>query len=453
VNDTLSRIDAYIEQQLDASIAELSTLCAQPSISAQGVGIRECARLVVEMLRRRGFTATIHETPNHPVIVATAQGKSDKTLLMYNHYDVQPPEPLELWETPPFTPTLRDGKLFARGVSDDKGHIVCRLAAIDAVKAVRGELPCHITFVIEGEEEIGSPNLPHFIETHAHLLKAEACIWESGGVNFRGQPTNVLGMRGICYVELTVECLTQDAHSGLGGSIFPNAAWRLVWALNAIKGPDGRVLIPGFYEHAETATARDLELLAKLPDSAEDMRKRYGVKEFLHGLSGVELRREAVLVPTCTISGLTAGYQGAGTKTVLPARASAKVDFRLVPKQDPQDIVAKLRKHLDAQGFSDAQVTLLSAENPGRTNPDHPFIKLATQCAEEVYDQEPAMAPMAGGSGPNYAFLRYLGVPITNAGVGYPGSQVHAPNENMRLDLFVKGAQHTAHIIERFAYS
>jgi acetylornithine deacetylase/succinyl-diaminopimelate desuccinylase-like protein len=152
-------------------------------------------------------------------------------------------------------------------------------------------------------------------------------------------------------------------------------------------------------------------------------------------------------------NGLTAGYQGAGTKPVLPARASAKVDFRLVPKQDPPDIVAKLRKPLDAQGCGDVKVELLSGENPGRTPPEHPFIQRAAQCAEEVYDQEPSISPMAGGSGPNYAFLHYLGVPIVNAGVGYPGAQVHAPNENVRLDLFVKGTQHTAHIIEKFASS
>ncbi|MBI1800819.1 MAG: M20/M25/M40 family metallo-hydrolase [Chloroflexi bacterium] len=448
----LSEIDARIERNLERSIDELSRLCAQPSISTQGVGVRECAELVAEMLRQRGFRAAIHPTPGHPVVIGEAAGRSGKTLLFYNHYDVQPPEPLELWNSPPFEPTVRDGKLFARGVSDDKGHIACRLAAIDAIKEVSGELPCNIKFIIEGEEEMGSPSLPAFIESHAEELKADACIWETGGVNFREQPSMVLGMRGICYVELSVQCLTQDVHSGLGGSIFPNAAWRLVWALSAIKDSRERVLIPGFYDDVEQPTARDMELLANLPDSSGDMRRRYGVQEFLKGLQpGTELRREAVMVPTCTISGLTAGYQAKGTKTVLPARASAKVDFRLVPHQSPDDIVEKLRKHLQAHGFGDVQVELLSGEKPARTDPDHPFIKLVADTALEVYDQEMSISPMAGGSGPNHAFVHYLHVPIGSAGVSYPGSQVHAPNENMRLDLFVKGAQHTAHIIQRFA--
>src|SRR5438094_4560813 len=196
MNNSLAQIDRYIEQHLDESVAELSRLCAQPSVSAQGLGIAQCAELVAGMLRRRGFTAEVRPTPIHPVVVGEASGKRDQTLIFYCHYDVQPPEPLELWDTPPFEPTLRDGKLYARGVADDKSHIASRLAALDAVMAVEGELPCNIKFVIEGEEEIGSPSLPHFIEANAGALRGDACIWEAGGVNFRDQPTMTLGMRG-----------------------------------------------------------------------------------------------------------------------------------------------------------------------------------------------------------------------------------------------------------------
>ena len=445
MTEHLSQIDQYIEQHRDESIAELSRLCAQPSISTQSVGIQECANLVAAMLRKRGFKAEIHPTALHPVVVAEARGKLDKTLLFYNHYDVQPPEPLELWETPPFEPVIRDGKLYARGVADDKGHIMSRLAAIDAILSVDGTLPCTIKFVIEGEEEMGSPSLPHFVEAHARELSADACIWESGSVNFRGQPTMNLGMRGIFYVELSVECLSQDVHSGLGGSIMPNAAWRLVWALNTLKGPDEHILIPDWYADAKAPTERDMELLARQPDSAPDMIQRYGVKGFLKGMQpGVELRREAVFAPTCTICGITTGYQGKGTKTVLPARASAKVDFRIVPDQEPDDLMLKLRKHLDGQGFADVQVTVLSSERPGRTNPDHPFIKLVEATALEVYDEEMQLSPMIGGSGPNHAFLHYLGVPIGISGISYPGAQVHAPNENLRISDLLRGAKHTA---------
>src|SRR5439155_16556238 len=205
-----------------------------------------------------------------------ARGKRDQTLIFYCHYDVQPPEPLELWDTPPFEPTLRDGKLYARGVADDKSHIASRLAALDAVMAVEGELPCNIKFVIEGEEEIGSPSLPHFIEANAGALRGDACIWEAGGVNFRDQPTMTLGMRGIFYVELSVETLTQDVHSGMGGSILPNAAWRLLWALNSLKDKDERILIPAWYADAKPPDAPDMQLLAHLPDNSADLRQRYG---------------------------------------------------------------------------------------------------------------------------------------------------------------------------------
>jgi len=450
-SDLLSKIDAYIQAHLDESIAELSTLCAQPSVSAQGLGITQCAELVASMLRKRGFAVEIVPTTGHPVVVGEIKGRSNKTLMFYNHYDVQPPEPLELWDSPPFQPTLREGALYARGVSDDKGHIQCRLAALDAVKAVTGELPCHVKFVIEGEEEISSVSLPPFIAQHKDKLAADACIWEFGGVDEDGVPMQYTGMRGICYVELRSKTGTLDAHSGLGGSIFPNAAWRLVWALNTLKDRDERIRIPGFYDNVVPPTARDLELLDALPDEAQNYLRRYGLKRFLKGMTGgLELKREEVFVPTCTICGLTSGYQGPGSKTVLPAEASAKVDFRLVPNMTPEEVVAKLRAHLDAEGFADIDVVFIGGEAPGRVDPDHPFIRLVVAAARGVYEKEMMVVPMVGGSGPNHAFIEHLKVPIATAGVGYPGTRAHAPNENMRLDDFVKGTRHTARIIQMF---
>src|SRR5581483_7506901 len=235
------KIDAYLEKNLDKSIAELSKLVAQPSVGAQNLGMKECAALVAEMLKARGFKVEIMDTPGAPVVFGERKGKSNKTLLIYNHYDVQPPEPLELWETPPFEPSLREGKLYGRGVSDDKGHIVSRLFAIDALLDSFGELPCNIKFIIEGEEETASINLFDFIKKNKDRLKADACMWEFGGVDHRDVPMEYLGLRGICYVELSVETASIDVHSGLGGSIFPNAAWRLVWALNTLKGEDERI--------------------------------------------------------------------------------------------------------------------------------------------------------------------------------------------------------------------
>jgi acetylornithine deacetylase/succinyl-diaminopimelate desuccinylase-like protein len=449
-----TQIKKYLESNLDRSLDELATLCAQPSIAAQNLGMQECAELVAEMLAARNFEVEIMPTEGAPVVYAECKGKQDKTLMFYNHYDVQPPEPLDEWKSPPFGPTIRDGKMYARGVADDKGHIVSRLHAIDAILEEDGELPCNIKFVIEGEEETSSVHLHEFIELHQTKLAADACVWEFGAVDHRGVPIQYLGLRGICYVELSVRTASIDAHSGLGGSIFPNAAWRLIWALRSIKGTDEVIRIPGHYDDVVPPSARDLELLAALPEVSEEYKERYGVDFFLKGLTGgIDLRREEVFVPTCTICGFSSGYQGEGSKTVLPAYAMAKVDFRLVPNQKPEDVLINLRKHLDDGGFQDVEITYLGGEPAARTDPDDPFVKLVVAAAEPVYGMPMQIAPMIGGSGPNYPFVHTLGLPVVTAGVGYPGSQAHAPNENIRIDLYLKGAEHITRIIKEFGKS
>lgn len=450
----MEKIDAYLNQHMDESIAELSRLCAQPSVAAQNWGLVECAELVGDMLSSRGFDIDVMPSGGAPVVYGERDGQGDKTLLFYNHYDVQPPEPLELWESPPFEPEVRDGKLFARGVSDDKGHLVSRLFAIDALLADTGDLPCNIKFIIEGEEEVSSLHLHDFVEKNQDRLAADACIWEFGGVDHRDVPIQYLGLRGICYVELSVKTADIDAHSGLGGSIFPNAAWRLVWALNTLKGPDERIRLPGHYDKVVPPSDRDIQLFDELPEIADEYVKLYGVDHFLKGLSGgVELRLAEVFEPTCTICGLNSGYQGAGSKTVLPAQASAKVDFRLVPNQHPQEVLESLRKHLDAQGFADVEIKFLGGEPPARTDPDDSFVDLVVETAEPVYGHAMQKVPMIGGSGPNYPFIHLLDLPVATAGVGYPGTQAHAPNENLRLDLYLKGARHIARILEAFGAS
>src|SRR3990172_10296045 len=450
----LKKSDKYVIDHLDESLEELAMLCAIPSIAAQNRGLDECAELVASMLTRRGFKTEIMPSGGAPVVYAERKGAGDMTLLFYNHYDVQPPEPLELWETPPFEATRRDGKMYARGVSDDKGHFVSRLFALDALLAQDPELPCNIKFVVEGEEEISSVHLPAFVEKHAKKLAADACIWEFGYVDHRNVPMQVMGMRGICYVQLDIECLTQDVHSGLGGSISPNAAWRLVWALSTLKGPDERIRIPHHYDNVLPHSARDRELAAKLPYEGDEYRQRYGVKEFLRGTDGhPDLHLQETMEPTCTICGLSSGYEGPGSKTVLPAKAFAKVDFRLVPNQTPEEVLKNLRAHLDAEGFADVKINYIGGEAPGRTHPDDPFIDLVVNSAKEVYGVPQDRVPMSGGSGPNHAFLHFLKLPIAVAGLGYPGNQVHAPNENIREDLYLKASQHVARIVREFAAS
>ncbi|MFV1949655.1 MAG: M20/M25/M40 family metallo-hydrolase [Anaerolineales bacterium] len=450
----IQNIDLYLESQLEASLSELKTFCSQPSIAAQNIGMDESSQMVLAMLESRGFSGKIYKTEGYPVVVAERKGLVDKTLLFYNHYDVQPPEPLDLWTSPPFEPQERDGKVFGRGISDDKGHFTSRLFAIDALLHENGELPCNIKFILEGEEEIGSVHLPDFIKNHQDLLSADACIWEFGGVDHRDVPMQYLGLRGICYVELSVTTAQMDVHSGLGGSIFPNAAWRLVWALNSLKNSQEKILLPGFYDDVVPPTTRDIAMLAALPPVAEEYRSRYGINEFLKDYPDeTELKLASVFEPTCTICGLTSGYQGKGSKTVLPAQASAKVDFRLVPDQKPRKVLEQLRSHLDEEGFSDIKIEFLGGEPAARTDPDHPFVKMVVETSTEAFGQQMELVPIVGVSGPNYEFVHTLNLPVVTTGIGYPGGNAHAPDENIRIDLYLKGAKHVARIIQALGQS
>lgn len=445
----IQAVDRYIEDKLDESIKELSRLCAQPSVAAQNLGIEACADLVAESLKARGFDVQIIPTGGSPVVFGELKRKKDATLVVYDHYDVQPPEPLDLWESPAFELTLRDGRLYARGVADNKGNFVERLHALDAILATDGELPCNVKFVVEGEEEIGSVHLEPFVKDHQELLSGDVCVWEIGGVDHENTPIQMVGMRGICYVELRARTANQDVHSGTGGSIFPNAAWRLVWALNSLKDRDENILLPGFYDDVVPPTEREKELLAQQPPMMTFYMQKYGLDGFLKAIDDeLELAVEAVYKPTCTICGLTAGYQGEGSKTVLPAEARAKVDFRLVPNQTPEKVLSQLRTHLDSHGFEDIEIVNLSGNPPAKTDPDHPAVRMAVKAAEDVYEKPTRVIPMVGGSGPNFIFQKYLGVPIISSGAGDSESRAHAPNESISLDLYVKGAKHFARLLK-----
>ena len=448
----LKTVDQYIETHLEDSVTELTGLLAQPSVAAQKLGIEECATLVAESLKRRGFEVRILPTGGSPVVFGERKGRTDRTLIAYNHYDVQPPEPLALWVTPAFEPTIRDGRLYARGVADNKGNFIERLHAIDAILESEGELPCNVKFVVEGEEEIGSVNLEPCVRENQDLFAGDVCVWEIGGVDHTNTPIQMVGLRGICYVELHARTADQDVHSGTGGSIFPNAAWRLVWALSSLKDKDENILLPGFYEDVIPPTEREKELMAEQPPMLDYYKERYGLDGFLKGIDDeLDLAIEQVYEPTCTICGLTAGYQGEGSKTVLPAEARAKVDFRLVPDMTPDKVLTQLRKHLDTHGFEDIDIVDLGGNPPAKTDPDHPAVLMAVEAAKDVYENPTRIIPMIGGSGPNFIFQKYLGVPIISSGAGDSESGAHAPNESISLDLYVKGAKHFARLLKLMA--
>jgi acetylornithine deacetylase/succinyl-diaminopimelate desuccinylase-like protein len=398
-----------------------------------------------------GFSTLKFDTPGNPIIVAKIKGKTENTLLFFNHYDVQPPDPLEEWITPPFEPTIRDGALFARGAQDDKGEFLARVAAVKAVQEAHdGLLPCGVTFVVEGEEEIGSPHIAQFVQDNIDILSSQAAVWEEGGIGPTGGLYNYLGVRGILSVELRIQVLSRDAHSG-GAHILPSAAWQLTWALNSLKDVNEKVLIKGFYDQVKPPSPIDIELLSKLPSNEETLKKQFGFKKRVDHSSDIGVN-QSLFNPTCNIQGITTGYQGEGSKTVIPAKASAKLDFRLVPDQDPEDILEKLNSHLISQGFEDINVTAHGMMWPVKIPPKHPFVELTNQTGEEIYGKPSVMIPMVGGSSPVYAFhLPLGGIPVVRAGVRYWDNRAHAPNEHLRIKDFVNGAKHIARILLGFA--
>jgi acetylornithine deacetylase/succinyl-diaminopimelate desuccinylase-like protein len=443
----------HIEDHIDESIKTLFRLVSQPSISAQRLGFDKAPDLVKEIFESVGLETEIVPVPNDglPSVYGKTQGSaSGRTLLFYTHYDVQPTDPIELWESDPFKPERRGDRLYGRGISDDKGNIIARIAALRAFNEVRGGLPCNIKLFAEGEEESGSINLPDLVELRGQDFSADACIWEGGGRNASNDPFMYLGLKGVLTVELNTKRLSVDAHSSLA-TVLPSAAWRLLDALKTIKGDNDRVLIDGFYDDITPLSEAEDAAIGALPDETEELRKIYGARDFVNEVEGEALRRKLYLTPTANIAGLTSGYQGTGFKTVLPAEASAKMDFRLVPEMRPRDIFDKLRRHLDRHGFSDVETTLIGGVNPYRTTMDAPWVKLVAETAEEIYGRAPVITPNMAGTGPMYDFGHTIGMPIATSGVDHPAHNIHAPNENITIEDFLLGAKQAALIIERFA--
>lgn len=442
------KIDAHVDEHVEARIAELSTLCSIPSVSSLGGDLTTCAREVAAMFERRGFDVRIFKTSAQPVVYVE-KGSGPRSILFYNHYDVQPAEPLALWTSPPFEPARRDGALFARGAMDDKGELVSRLAAIDAFLATHPSDGLRFKALVEGAEEIGSPGLEAFVREHADLLAAEACIWEAGGIDSAGSPRIDLGLRGMLYVELTCRTMTRDAHSGDAHAL-PNAAWRLLRAVASLKDESERVLVSHFYDSVRPVSAKTRSFIERIPAPDPSWARSLGVREFVGGRKP-EALAGAVFEPTCNIAGFSAGYAGPGAKTVIPSHASCKIDFRLVPDQEPDVIERLLRAHLDARGFDDVEMTVHGRIPPAMTDPEAPIIQMAIDAAREAWSKEPVVVPMAGGSGPMALFTKILRLPVISVGCSYPGSRKHAPDEHVRIDDFANGAKHVARILSAFA--
>jgi acetylornithine deacetylase/succinyl-diaminopimelate desuccinylase-like protein len=425
-----------LETQTQNFRSLITEYCRLESVAAQNRMMKETADWVEKLLKDTGFSTqqlAVDGAPNY--VYAHMQGKSDFTLLLYNHYDVQPEAPIELWESSPFEVTERDGKLVARGICDNKAELISRICAIRAILAVNGELPINIKWIIEGEEEIGSTHFDAMTKQYGSLLKADGTLWEGGGFNEKGQAHVAVGFRGMLYVEYNVEVMKTDAHSG-GAHALPSAAWRLVKALAGLKDENGKVLIPGFYDDVREPTEAEKQASRDNIDPEQEARLKamYGIDSFLHDKSGYDLQL-AVYEPTANIAGFLSGYIEMGSKTVLPAKAMAKMDFRLVPEQRPDDILEKLKSHLKAQGFDDIQVTKLGGGDPVVTPIEGPFVQKMMQICRAFAEQEPEVIPLVGGTLPLLGAMKnnvgVLGI-STSGNPSYYGSGAHAPNEHIR---------------------
>jgi acetylornithine deacetylase/succinyl-diaminopimelate desuccinylase-like protein len=446
-------LDAYVDAHVSEFVDRLIALCRIPSVAAEGgLAIVQAADAVVDLCRQAKVAAELVPTDGGPPIVLGHTGRGERRLLIYDHYDVQPPDPLDEWITPPFAPAIRNGALFARGVADNKGNLVARLCAVQAYREALGELPLGLTFVFEGEEEIGSPHLDGFARAHAELLRTmDGCIWEAGYRDEADRPTISLGLKGILSIELHVRTASTDAHSANGG-LYPNAIWRLVEALHSLRAPDGTVLVDCFLDPIRPPAAADTALLERWMFDAEAIQRRMGMAGFLGGLSGVAALRRLIFEPTCTINGMVGGYTGPGSKTVIPARAMAKLDFRLVPELTPELALALVKAHLVRRGFDDVDVVEIECGlMPARTDPAAPIVRSALDAMAEVYGIDAIVHPSMAGSGPMYQLCQAYGIPAVSLGVGWSQSRVHAPNESVRIADFIQGIKVMGRVYGGFA--
>lgn len=448
----MQRFHAHVDANADRFLAELEKLCSQPSIAAQGIGVIETAHMVLQMLKAVGADARFIQVAGAPPVVYGEVGKGEKTLLIYDHYDVQPPEPLEAWDSEPFSPEIREGFLYCRGVADNKGDLVSRLQAIEAYQKTVGELPIRIKFVFEGEEEVGSPYFPQFVAENEELfVGADGCLWEGCRLDMAGRPQLYLGLKGIIYVELRVKGASRDLHSSWA-PLVANPVWRLVWALKTLKDQDERITVDGLMDHVVEPPAEELHLLENVPFEDEAIRKDLEIPQFLGGVERIDALKNYLYAPTCTICGIKAGYTEEGSKTVLPNDAMVKLDFRLVPDLEPDLVLDLLRKHLDRRGFQDVEIVPMSGEHPARSSPDAPIVRAAIEAAKVIYGQDPAVYPSMAGSGPMYPLSQALGIPaVSGVGVGHAQSRIHAPNENIRLTDYIRATKYMGEFIRLFA--
>jgi acetylornithine deacetylase/succinyl-diaminopimelate desuccinylase-like protein len=445
-----SAVDAYIEKNSRRFVDELMELCSFPSISNHGLEAVKPARdWLAERLGRYTDRVETLDGGGMPALYAEVRGAGRRKLLLYEHYDVQPVDPIDLWDSPPFEPTEKSGRIIARGVADDKADVMARIHALETLQQV-GEVPVTLRFLVEGEEEIGSKTFEKIAHEHADKLHADGCLWESGNsFDDAGRATIQFGCRGLLYVSLRVKMLDFDQHSGYA-SIYPSAAMYLVGALASLRDQDMNIKVEGFYDRAVKPTDADRRMMAKIDPEVEKRRELVGFEQLVRHPAREKVIEQLLFLPTCNIAGVTTGYQGPGSKTVLPAEATAKLDFRLVPDQDPDDTMDKLRKHFDRNGFEKVEIFAGEGEKPARSDPESAVAKSVIECVGEMYG-EPVLWPFMAATGPMHPVVSDLGIPtVLPVGVGRPDNRIHAPNENIRAADYVNTVRLMCRVWERF---
>lgn len=437
-NEHLGDVYAYIDQHRDSFIEQLIDYVRRPSISAHGQGIAEVAEYIAAFMTQLGIPAKVVATDGWPMVQGERQGPPGApTVLLYGHYDVQPPDPLDEWISPPFEPTIRDGRLFGRGVGDNKGQHLAQILGVASLLAVHKTLPCNVKILLEGEEEIGSPQMPQFARAHRDSLKADLVITSDGPVDESGRSRILFGVRGVLSFELHARGANRDLHSGNWGGVAPNPIWTLIHLLATMKNDRGEVTIKGFYDSVIPLTQQEKDEIARFPVDEDAVKRAIGVSQFdqPHGRSYTE---RLTAWPTFTVNGFHGGYGGPGSKTVLPHEAYAKCDVRLVEAQSADEVFAKIEEHVREYG-ADVEVVRQGSMDPSKTPLDSPYTEFVRRGAAAGQGEEPMLVPSLGGSLPDYVFTKILGIPAFGVPYANADESNHAPNENLELDRFIKG--------------
>ena len=442
----------HVDSHMNNLISDLQTLIRQPSVSAKNEGIEECAKLVQTLLKNSGIHSELLRLKKGvaPIVYGEIKSKQNpkKTLMFYNHYDVQPAEPFDLWEFPPFSATRKGNKIFGRGATDDKGELITRIKAVEAYLKTTGDVPCNIKFVIEGEEETGSAHIEDYLKKYKKKFSCDGVIWEFGYVDAKNRPIIGLGMKGLLFVELSIQESIRDAHSSLA-VLIKNPAWRLIEAVHTLRDSDGKILIKDWYKDVLPFSKKDLDIISKEPFDQNAFKKEFGVKSFVGNKKGLDAKKALVGGATCNIAGFVSGYTGEGAKTVLPGNALVKIDFRLIPKMDPKKQVMLLKKHLKSKGFPDVKIKVFHGEAAARTDSSEPFVSQVKEAADKSFGTSILNVSNAG-TGPMYPFVDILKAPCISVGSTYMFSRIHSPDEFARIDLLKKTTKCMCWIIENF---